>query len=203
MPTLPCPVCTTPTYVRFDTDMRGGVVELWAPHDCGSKPKPAPRKPARYCQQCDEAEVPAKHRFCPACAKARRAERDRKRWREDAEYRERKREQKRRYAQTPAGRERKRMYVKRSILKNPASVIEATRRTNARPERIRARREWAHRNQTRYVGPGIAPACACGASIPWDGRGRPMKACEACDPKRWAQARRRAERTQQPDRRAA
>lgn len=191
MATLSCPTCETPVSVRFDTDGRGDLVEVWATHACVPVVRPAVVKPARFCEQCDQAEVPPRVRFCPTCVKARRCERDRKRWREDAAYRARKREQRRAYDKSPAGKARKRLFVKRRILRNPRAVIEETRRTNARPERKRARREWAHRNQTKYVGKGIAPACACGAAIPWDGRGRPMQACEACDPKRWEQARQR------------
>ena len=71
--------------------------------------------------------------------------------------------------------------------KHPDRVAESQRKTNARPERIKARREWSHLYGTKYVGEGCeGPKCrTCGGDVPYDGRGRPHAECPECNPGSW------------------
>lgn len=60
------------------------------------------------------------------------------------------------------------------------------------PERAAKRDAREREGATVYAGTNRVPRCAdCGAEIPWDGKGRPMGKCEACDPARWERARTR------------
>lgn len=159
-----------------------------------------PLKHAGICTRCESAPVDGtkgRTLYCGPCRVEVRREKDRRRWREDPEHRERKRElrRERREANPEKYRRKKREYRKRRMIRNPQAVIAEQRRTAERPERQEYNRRWAHENQTKYAGPGKAPTCEeCGEEVPWTGCGRPMKKCEDCDPKRWEAARKRAEK---------
>lgn len=77
--------------------------------------------------------------------------------------------------------ELKREYGRRYKEKYPERVKEQQRKANEK--RAAAKREHMHRYCTKYVGRGISPRCAdCGAVIEWNGRGKPARRCDTCDP---------------------
>ncbi|MFW5947083.1 MAG: hypothetical protein ACOCUW_01210 [Gemmatimonadota bacterium] len=203
---ITCPHCGRGRPARFRTDGRGGLVDETPPCGC-----PEDRRKRGICRDCDQPVYGAKGKAlrCPRHhreAKRRqwrryyeknrekRNARASERWHNDPEYRTRKRlARRRRKRENPEKyRRQRREQRKRRALRNPDAILEERRRTEARPERIQARRDWAHENQTVYAGTDRVPRCEdCGEEVPWSGRGRPMQKCERCDPKRWEQARRR------------
>lgn len=187
--------------------MRGGVIEHVDPCLC-----PEGRRLAGICRDClqpvdgmpKRALRCARHRKEAkrrqwrehyARSREKRNAKDSERWHRDPDYRVRKRlARRRRRRENPEKyRKQKARHNRNYALRHPDRAIAQMEAQNRRPERIRARRQWAHENQTVYAGTDQVPTCEeCGAEVPWSGRGRPMKKCESCDPKRWEQARKRA-----------
>ena len=209
-----CPFCDRLQLVRHDVDLAGREHELvdacLACPDgrrvagvCRDCPRPVSGRLgiAVRCDRCRKREARAASRRWreryPDRDRARQEASNRKR-REDPLERHRRRERERAHRRRAEVRKRILEQRRRRHLADPEKEWACRRRYKERhPEKVReqqraanekraaAKREHMHRYATKYVGPGKLPLCACGARVPFDGRGRPHKRCPACDPKAW------------------
>lgn len=192
-----CRWCRRRQVVRISTDGRGRLIDEPLPCGCAEK------RSAGVCIDCSAAPVAGRIGVALRCLRCKAAANGaaRRRWAERHPERhaaaQRRELRKRR---TKAGRARRREYD-RARRANPevrARKNEQRRRYKERhPERVReqqqranekraaAKRLHMHQYATVYVGEGKKPKCACGAEIPWGGRGRPRIKCQACGPARW------------------
>lgn len=209
-----CRYCRRKVRSRWETSGAGELVQVWPTHNCINEK----RRIAGICQDCD-LPVEGKPRWALRCAEhkaaakvvgwkrhqERNGDRRRERARELYNAKDpkhaalRRKKLRRKAAWRRANPLKVKAYKRRYGIKHAEHLRQYHEKKNAEPARAERKRQHAMERFDRLERVYTAenpPRCACGALIPWNGRGQPMKVCSSCDPVRWRQAEQRQLRKQ-------